>query len=63
MMQLNSVLQLIMMICVHDDLSTSLNGLNVLHLSALTIFVFWTAWSLGLTFDEADEAPLVEFSR
>ena len=30
---------------------------------ALTVFVFWTGWSLGLTYDEDDRAALVEFSR
>ena len=82
MMHLNNLLQLLAMICVHDQLSSSLSSHHLSQVSppsssspallymllmvqvvALTVFVFWTGWSLGLTYDEDDRAALVEFSR
>ena len=63
MMHLNSLLQLLTIICIHEELSLSFNTLTLPNLSLLIVFVFWTVWSVGLTYDEADHAPLVEFSR
>ena len=63
MMHLNSLLQLSTMICIHDEISISFQSLSLPQLSILLVFVFWTVWSLGLTYDQADTAPAVEFSR
>ena len=61
LMHLNNLLQLGTVICVHDELS--LHSHQLVHLTFLSVFVCWTVWSIGLTYDEADSAPLVEFSR
>ena len=63
MMHLNCLLQLGAMICVHDQLSSSLSSHHLSQVLALIVFVFWTGWSLGLTYDEDGRAALVEFSR
>ena len=59
----NILLQFITIIVVLDDISRMFNHLSVLTTISLVVFIFWTAYSFGLQYDENYYAFPVEFTR
>jgi len=59
----NLLLQLITVVVVHDDITNQFNDLSAVRLTSLVLFVFWTAYSMGLQYDQSYYAFQVEITR
>ena len=59
----NTLILLITVVIIHDDITREFSSYNIFDLSCQTIFVFWTAYSIGLQLDEDPRSFAIEFAR
>ena len=60
---INIILQLLSVVIVHDDVFHQFPHLSSSSLIILVIFVVWTAYSIGLQYDQSYYSFLVETTR